>query len=312
MKKIIRLITLLLCVCLLSVCFSGCEKDLEGKIEISGDKITLEEVNSIIEQRKTDYPQDEEGAVKEEWFNIEISLITITDMPEPESASINGDVTNNEILLSGKVGFLDEDKMALDLQINADIDVVVFEESKVKKDEKYTLSGKLILLDEVYYLDFIKTTVEEGAEKSENIKKTGGKEVLDEFAGLEEMKMLLVDLNSECNFDSINLEMLDIPNLDLGDEESAVAFYKTEDKIFAESKNNLFVLGNGFKYIMQHEYEFEKDSSLIKTKRVYTRLYAKMGIGGVKMKVDVEISFNMQRIAPAVIVAPDLEGYEQA
>ena len=314
MKKIIRLITLLLCVCLASACFSGCGKDLEGKIEISGDKITLEEANSFVEQRKIDYPQDEEGLPKEEWFNIEISYKLYAKLPnELVDSSMENPERITEIKLIGKVGFIDENNMALDLQINADIESI-----DPSNNEAFSLNGRLILVDEVYYIDLVKTKAEDGGEKDENIKKMGKKDILDEFEGLQDAMLIIEDyVNCEYNPDTFKaISVSENGEIYTDDTNSIFTFYKAEDKIFAEQKTNFFFLGSGFKDIIQYEFEFEKDSSLIKTKRVYTRNYMKVNFKVESLTIntlfDFEVYIQMQRIDPIVIVAPDLEGYEQA
>ena len=315
MRKILKLVTMLLCVCVASACFSGCEKDLEGKIEISGDKITMEEANSFVEQRKKDYPQDSEVDLSAigEWFNVDLVFTNKMTLPQDGEAASkpqSGD-SYTDFKMKGKVGFFGED-IVLDVHIDANIDPI-----DSNDEEIYIVSGSLIFIDDIYYVDFIKSSPSGNEEDNEVLKQMGGKEILSEYPWLEAFEFILGNyVNCEYNentFKTISLS----PEGELTAEASkgSFTFYKAEDKIFAENKTTLFYFGNGYKNIIQYEFEFEKDSSLIKNKKVYTRHYMNMEIKNenipLDMFLDLEILIDMQRIDPIVVVAPDLEGYEK-
>ena len=303
MKKLLKLTALICCFVFFCLCFSGCfARNLDGKIEIDGKRISEAELDSFIASRENNGAQDE-GNQEIDWFDVCIEINYYVG--EESTASVSG-----KVLMTGKVGIVAENSYLLDLDFSITANDI---EEGVESD--YAIDGDLILVDDVFYLNLHKVKTENGETTEETIKKMGSQIELDSETVIDFNHVLAICMDYEFDKSDFIVYSIDENGVVSENEEDVLfKFYRDSDRLFAESKDAFSMLGIKIKFITQYQYDFEPNSTKVLAKKFYTRYFFTFGLNvssvNIDARADSEYMITMTRCEAATITAPDSEGYE--
>ena len=224
---------------------------------------------------------------------------------EESTASVSG-----KVLMTGKVGIIDENKYLLDLDFS-----ITDNEVEEGVEIAFTFNGNLIFVDNVFYLNLHKVKTENGETTEETIKKMGSQIELDDEAVFDFNHILAICMDYEFDKSDFIAYSIDENGVVSENEEDVLfKFYRDSDRLFAESKDAFCMLGIKVKFITQYQYDFEPNSTKVLAKKFYTRYFFTFGLNvssvNIDARADSEYMITMTRCEAATITAPDSEGYE--
>ena len=305
MKKLISLIMAVLCIFSFVAC--GESSDGLGEIKPSGEKVTYSEVESFVSSRQESYLEKDMAKYeerKEQWF--EVNLIKYT------AGSSSARSWQTTMTVNGKLVFVNDREILFEADFL--VENITVENGKEKKS---TDKSKVVLVNEMLYIDSEKKTVDaDGVEQTENIKVKGVLEELyasDFTAALN--KVLFIKGN---DWDYYGVGVFDllafVKEIEL--QSKTANYYKDGNTVYLDVKAEETNSEEGEEVIYQSKIEFEKNSAIVKACSLFYRDYKEnffnTSSGEVKSNYnEIKIRIDLKKLSSGIINTPNAEDYQE-
>lgn len=306
MKKLISLIMAVLCIFSFVAC-GGTTSEGLTEIKPSGGGIELSELEEFLSARQQTHIEKDMAKYeerKEQWF--EVNLIKYT---AGGSSARNWQTT---MTVNGKLVFVN------DREILFEADFLV-ESINVEngKEKKTTDKSKVVLVNEMLYIDSEKKTIDaDGAEQTESIKVKGVLEKIYASDFTVALNKVLFIKGNDWDYYGVGVFDLLAFVKEIEFQSKTANYYKDGNTVYLDIKAEEINSDESEEVIYQSKIEFEKNSAIVKACSLFYRDYKENFVntssGEVKSNYnEIKIRIDLKKISSGIINTPNAEDYQE-